>query len=69
MDKDDDDIYALRNFEFLAITFAQMTVQGRMVDIDAVTGNMDERHRKWFTERYHHWLALSRPGGRDEHTD
>lgn len=55
-----DDIYALHNFEFLAITFAQMTAQGRMVDIDTVTGNMDETHRRWFTERYRHWLAISR---------
>lgn len=55
-----EDIYALHNFEFLAITFAQMTAQGRTVDIDTVTGNMDETHRKWFAERYRHWLALSR---------
>lgn len=56
----DDDIYALRNFEFLAITFAQMAAKGRTVDIETVTGNMDEAHRKWFTERYRHWLAISR---------
>ncbi len=54
------DIYALYNFEFLAITFARMAAQGRMVDIDAVTGNMDETHRIWFTERYRHWLTISR---------
>ncbi|HAK4778355.1 TPA: glycogen synthase [Salmonella enterica] len=58
MDKHDD-IYALRNFEFLAITFAQMAAQGRTVDIETVTGNMDEAHRKWFTERYQYWLAIS----------
>ncbi|ECG5644054.1 glycogen synthase [Salmonella enterica subsp. enterica serovar Poona] len=56
----DDDIYALRNFEFLSITFAQMAAQGRAMDIDTVTGNMDEKYRKWFTERYRRWLALSR---------
>ncbi|EMD3084656.1 hypothetical protein VQY72_002026 [Salmonella enterica] len=56
----DDDLYAMRNFEFLAITFAQMAAQGRTVDIDTVTGNMDETHRKWFMERYRHWLAQSR---------
>ncbi|EDD4953404.1 glycogen synthase [Salmonella enterica subsp. enterica serovar Infantis] len=54
------DIYALHNFEFLAITFAQMAAQGRNVDIATVTGNMDETHREWFTERYRHWLAISR---------
>ncbi|HHR5034107.1 TPA: hypothetical protein ACTAEG_004073 [Salmonella enterica subsp. enterica serovar Lexington] len=55
-----DDIYALHNFEFLAITFAKMAAQGRTMDIDTVIGNMDETHRKWFTERYQHWLAISR---------
>lgn len=59
MKKDGDDIYALHNFEFLAITFAQMAAQGRAVDIDTVTGNMDEDHRKWFTERYRYWQAIS----------
>ncbi|ENE8569035.1 glycogen synthase [Salmonella enterica] len=50
------DIYAFSNFEFLAITFAQMTVQGREINMNAVTGNMDEEHREWFTERYRFWL-------------
>lgn len=53
-----EDIYALHNFEFLAITFSKMAAQGRTVDIDTVIGNMDETHRKWFTERYLHWLAI-----------
>ncbi|HCK0392933.1 TPA: glycogen synthase [Salmonella enterica] len=52
------DIYAFSNFEFLAITFAQMTVQGREINMDAVTGNMDEKQREWFLERYRFWLAL-----------
>lgn len=55
-----DDIYALHNFEFLSITFAKMAAQGRTVDIETVIGNMDETHRKWFTERYLHWLAIFR---------
>ncbi|EAX2424682.1 hypothetical protein VW00_004753 [Salmonella enterica subsp. enterica serovar Sandiego] len=42
------------------MTFAQMAAQGRNVDIATVTGNMDETHREWFTERYRHWLAISR---------
>lgn len=41
-----DDIYTLHNFEFLAITFAQMAAQGRKVDIATVTGNMDETRQK-----------------------
>ncbi|EAA1980535.1 glycogen synthase [Salmonella enterica] len=51
------DIYAFSNFEFLAITFAQMTVQGREINMDAVTGNMDEKQREWFLARYRFWLA------------
>ncbi|EDW2057286.1 glycogen synthase [Salmonella enterica subsp. enterica] len=51
------DIYAFSNFEFLAITFAQMAGQGRAVNMDAVTGNMDDRQREWFLERYRFWLA------------
>ncbi|EBL1426812.1 glycogen synthase [Salmonella enterica subsp. enterica serovar Berta] len=51
------DIYAFSNFEFLAITFAQMTVQGREINMDAVTGNMDKRQREWFLARYWFWLA------------
>ncbi|EBN4581194.1 glycogen synthase [Salmonella enterica] len=53
----DTDVYAFSNFEFLAITFAQMAVQGRLVNMDAVTGNMDEKQREWFLERYRFWLA------------
>ncbi|EEG7921343.1 glycogen synthase [Salmonella enterica] len=51
------DIYAFRNFEFLAITFAQMTVQGRETNMDAVAGNMDEKQQEWFLARYRFWLA------------
>ncbi|ELD4018699.1 glycogen synthase [Salmonella enterica] len=51
------DIYAFSNFEFLAITFAQMTAQGREINMDAVTGNMDKRQREWFLARYRFWLA------------
>ncbi|EHF6859937.1 hypothetical protein J1L44_004949, partial [Salmonella enterica subsp. enterica serovar Panama] len=47
-EKSTDDIYAFSNFEFLAITFAQMTVQRREINMDAVTGNMDEKQREWF---------------------
>ncbi|HAT1683925.1 TPA: hypothetical protein I8Y21_004684 [Klebsiella oxytoca] len=38
------------SFEFLSITFSWMMVQGKAVDIDAVTGNMNEKHRKGFLE-------------------
>ncbi|EMU8144883.1 glycogen synthase [Salmonella enterica] len=58
------DIYAFSNFEFLAITFALMARQGRAVNMDAVTGNMDDRQREWFLERYRFWL-LSGTGETD----
>ncbi|AFJ45670.1 cell surface composition regulator GlgS [Shimwellia blattae] len=45
-------LYSLENFDFLARTFARMHNQGRRVDINAVTGNMDEAHRQWFCKRY-----------------
>ncbi|EHI7918682.1 glycogen synthase [Salmonella enterica] len=50
-------IHASGNFEFLAMTFARMADQGRAADMSAVTGNMDDRQREWFLERYRFWLA------------
>lgn len=41
-------VYSLNNFDFLARSFARMQAEGRPVDIQAVTGNMDEEHRDWF---------------------
>ncbi|HDS1154174.1 TPA: cell surface composition regulator GlgS [Pluralibacter gergoviae] len=48
----DNSIYSLKNFDFLARTFAIMQVEGHPVDINAVTGNMDDEHRRCFCERY-----------------
>ncbi|MDN8600208.1 cell surface composition regulator GlgS [Citrobacter enshiensis] len=45
-------VYSLNNFDFLARSFARMQAEGRPVDIHAVTGNMDEEHRSWFCKRY-----------------
>ncbi|EIM5531928.1 TPA: glycogen synthase [Salmonella enterica subsp. enterica serovar Reading] len=50
-------IHASGNFEFLAMTFARMEARGREVNMSAVTGNMDDRQREWFLERYRFWLA------------
>ncbi|MBJ3814225.1 cell surface composition regulator GlgS [Shimwellia pseudoproteus] len=47
-----DALYSLENFDFLARTFARMHNEGRTVNINAVTGNMDEKHRQWFCKRY-----------------
>ncbi|EEN7627916.1 cell surface composition regulator GlgS [Salmonella enterica] len=45
-------VYSLNNFDFLARSFARMQAEGRPVDIQAVTCNMDEEHRDWFCKRY-----------------
>lgn len=45
-----------QDFDFLALSFAQMTYQGRQVDLDDVTGTMDEASKKWFLERYDFYL-------------
>ncbi|MGL4723233.1 MAG: cell surface composition regulator GlgS [Scandinavium sp.] len=46
------DLYALKNFDFLARSFARMHALGQPVDIQAVIGNMNEEQQKWFCERY-----------------
>ncbi len=56
----DNSIYSLKNFDFLARTFAIMQVEGHPIDIGAVTGNMDEEHRRWFCERYAHYCLKER---------
>ncbi|EHK0947686.1 cell surface composition regulator GlgS [Citrobacter farmeri] len=48
-------VYSMSNFDFLARSFARMQAEGRPVDIQAVTGNMDEEHRSWFCKRYAHY--------------
>ncbi|EFR6822943.1 hypothetical protein HYF16_004739 [Salmonella enterica] len=55
------------NFEFLAITFAQMTVQRREINTDAVTRNMDEKRRVCFIARY--WFGLASYAGNAGETD
>jgi hypothetical protein len=41
------DLNAVKNFDFLARSFARMYAMGQPVDIDAVTGNMTEQ-KQWF---------------------
>ncbi|WP_220771756.1 cell surface composition regulator GlgS [Citrobacter europaeus] len=45
-------MYSMNNFDFLARSFARMQAEGHPVDIQAITGNMDEEHRSWFCKRY-----------------
>ena len=46
------DMYSMKNFDFLARSFARMHAQGQPVDLQAIVGNMDEAHREWFCQRY-----------------
>lgn len=49
------DLKAVKNFDFLARSFARMYAMGQPVDIDAVTGNMTEEQKLWFHEHYNHY--------------
>ncbi|MEN0613414.1 cell surface composition regulator GlgS [Klebsiella indica] len=42
----------MKNFDFLAQSFARMNAQGQPVDLQAIVGNMDEEQREWFCQRY-----------------
>lgn len=50
------DVMSLQNFDFLALSFAQMQSQGRRVDTEAITGNMDRDGKTWFLRRYNYYL-------------
>ncbi|OMQ26760.1 glycogen synthesis protein GlgS [Serratia oryzae] len=45
----------LKNFDFLARSFARMHALGQPVDIDSVTGNMNDEQQAWFRGRYEHY--------------
>lgn len=49
------DLNAVKNFDFLARSFARMYAMGQPVDIEAVTGNMTEEQKQWFQEHYTHY--------------
>ncbi|OAT14903.1 glycogen synthesis protein [Buttiauxella noackiae ATCC 51607] len=49
------DLQAVKNFDFLASSFARMHVLGQAVDIRAVTGNMDMEQKAWFLGRYEYY--------------
>lgn len=46
------ELYSMKNFDFLALSFARMHAQGHAVDLQAIVGNMDEAQREWFCQRY-----------------
>lgn len=46
------DMYLMKNFDFLAQSFARMTHKVSPSNLQAIVGNMDEAHREWFCQRY-----------------
>lgn len=49
------DLQAVKNFDFLASSFARMYALGQAVDIRAVTGNMDMEQKVWFLRGYEYY--------------
>ena len=49
------DLQEVKNFDFLARSFARMQALGQDVDIQAVTGNMNMEQKVWFQVRYEHY--------------
>lgn len=48
-------IHNLHNFDFMASSFARMSVQGRDVNINDIVAGMDDTQRDYFIERFHYW--------------
>ena len=46
------------NFDFLARSFALRAAQGEVVDIAAITGNMNALQKAWFLSRYEHYCRV-----------
>lgn len=56
------EMYLMKNFDFLAQSFARMNAQGQPVDLQAIVGNMDEEHREWFRQRYELYCRQANKG-------
>ena len=50
------DLMDIRNFNFLAQSFAQMKSQGRMIDISAIISILPEDKGALFAEQYAYYL-------------
>ncbi|WEF28762.1 cell surface composition regulator GlgS [Klebsiella aerogenes] len=61
------DMYSMNNFDFLARSFARMRAQGHSVDLQAIVGNMDEKHRAWFCQRYEFYCRQVNSAAELEH--
>jgi len=47
---------SVQNFDFIAFSFARMQLRGREVNVDNITGNMNDNSKKWFQNRYDFYL-------------
>ncbi|EEJ7164130.1 hypothetical protein OK32_001211 [Salmonella enterica subsp. enterica] len=55
MSKRPRDIHDLHNFDFMASSFARMSVQGRDINISDIAAGMDDTQRAYFIERFYYW--------------
>lgn len=49
-------VMSLQNFDFLASSFATMQFQGREINMQDITGNMDDNSKSWLLNRYDFYL-------------
>ncbi|NLU90096.1 glycogen synthase [Escherichia coli] len=45
-------MYAMKKCDVWERRCVGMHVEGQVVDLQAIVGNMDEEHREWFCQRY-----------------
>ena len=51
------DLMDIRNFNFLALSFAQMKYQGREIDISTITSTLPAKQSASFSELYAHYVS------------
>ena len=51
------DLMDIRNFNFLACTFAQMKYQGREIDISIITSALPAKQSALFSKLYAHYVS------------
>ncbi|VEB95377.1 Glycogen synthesis protein glgS [Cedecea lapagei] len=61
------ELQAVKNFDFLARSFAHMQASGQQVDLQAVTGNMNSEQKAWFYERFNHYCLEAPRANELEH--
>ncbi|WP_205247231.1 glycogen synthesis protein GlgS [Enterobacter sp. Ap-1006] len=61
------DLQAVKNFDFLARSFARMQASGQQVNLQAVTGNMSREQKMWFCERFNQYCEEESRAAELEH--